>query len=577
MRMQSKTFGARFFRTLQKIAHNTNHAQCQKEVNPMFKFNARNLCALLIVSLFLVPAIHAADNQSTAIRETGRAYYFLNYLAKGVPTGGYDASPYLPEGMNGIGQENAQRIWLQAQALRRGSSDDVSDLASATLSAASGLFGRNSAEYDAVNNAWKALNVTAPAAISEPTTAPYAVLARGENYGCAIKSDNTLWCWGSNANGRLGDGTTTTRTTPVHITLPDPGTITHVSCGRDHTCASVAGTNGGVFCWGNNNYGQLGNGTTTSSLVPARVAGISAADVVDGLATGQMFSCAVVNKGARCWGYNYHGNLGDGTKTTRKTPVQVYGLGDQSGVTAIVAGAASTQAIVNGGVLSWGSNDYSAYLGSGLAGTHPGLCTTTYAPTYTEDCVKPVAAIGLETGVTALTRGGGNGFAIKDGALYAWGTKQLLLGLGASTPTGCITINGAFVCTQAVPVPDLSSGVTAITAGASMSDHACAIANGYTYCWGTNGSGEIGDNTTTNRTVPTLVKDFSTTGYLTGALNIASGGHVVCASTSQSVQCWGLNGTTSSGILGIGTNTYPQQCGGAPYICRVPVPVVGMP
>jgi YD repeat-containing protein len=137
----------------------------------------------------------------------------------------------------------------------------------------------------------------------------------------AVKTDGTLWAWGYNGFGELGDGTTTQRVTPVQV-----GTDTRwasVAAGQWHTVAVK--TDGTLWAWGNNSYGQLGDGTTTQRHAPVQV-GIDTnwASVAGSVAAGYGHTVATKTDGTLwAWGYNASGQLGNGTTTQRVTPMQV--------------------------------------------------------------------------------------------------------------------------------------------------------------------------------------------------------------------------------------------------------------
>ena len=142
-------------------------------------------------------------------------------------------------------------------------------------------------------------------------TAPVVATAAGVLHTCALLSNGTVQCWGSNGRGQLGDGTTTQSTTPV--TVSGITNATAIAAGAGHSCAVLA--TGTVQCWGWNSYGQLGNGTTTDSPTPTPVT-VSGITNATAISAGGIYTCAMLASGTvQCWGFKGSGQLGDGSTT----------------------------------------------------------------------------------------------------------------------------------------------------------------------------------------------------------------------------------------------------------------------
>jgi len=190
-------------------------------------------------------------------------------------------------------------------------------------------------------------------------------VATGGTHTCALVHNGGAWCWGENNWGQLGNGTTNNSSVPVTVTGL-PLKQTQIAAADDHTCALLA--DGTVRCWGLNNVGQLGDGTTNNSSTPVAVAGLTG---VVQIALGDAFTCAVTGAGTvECWGDNSSGELGNGSTTNSTSPVQVSGL---NGVVAIGAGSSYACAtLFTGQVECWGDNS-AGQLGDGSIG---GISTT---------------------------------------------------------------------------------------------------------------------------------------------------------------------------------------------------------
>jgi alpha-tubulin suppressor-like RCC1 family protein len=186
-----------------------------------------------------------------------------------------------------------------------------------------------------------------------------ALAPGGSNTSCAVTTGGGVKCWGENASGQLGDGTLSNRAAPVDVLGLSSGVIA-VTTGNRHTCALT--TAGGVKCWGENLKGQLGSGTAINSATPTDVVGLGSG--VTAVITSFLHTCALTSTGGvKCWGDNQFGQLGDGTLTDRSAPVDVVGL--SSGVVEIATGGFHSCAqTTSGQVKCWGFNQLGA-LGDG--------------------------------------------------------------------------------------------------------------------------------------------------------------------------------------------------------------------
>jgi alpha-tubulin suppressor-like RCC1 family protein len=193
-----------------------------------------------------------------------------------------------------------------------------------------------------------------PVQVGTPPLHNVAAIAGGENWSLALKSDGTLWAWGENAIGQLGDGTTIERLTPVQVGMPPLSHVTAIAAGQGHNLALK--DDGTVWAWGLNLVGQLGDGTTIERLTPVQV-GVPPLSGVTAVAGGNNHSLALKSDGTVwTWGWNINGQLGDGTTTDRNTPA-VVPIQSVSGVKALAAGQNYSVALKDDGtVWTWGQN-----------------------------------------------------------------------------------------------------------------------------------------------------------------------------------------------------------------------------
>lgn len=380
-----------------------------------------------------------------------------------------------------------------------------------------------------------AMSVPAASATGATATAPTevvvaaeSVLSAGVVHTCRVTSSKSVECWGWNEDGQLGDGTTTNRTTPVTV-AGLPSAVQTVTGGVTHSCALTSV--GTVLCWGRNADGQLGDGTTTSHLSAVPVTGLTPG--VQAITAGHYQTCALTQAGAvtcwgaawgrsydedgqpitaaarattpvivtglesevaavvagryhacaltlggvvKCWGWNANGQLGDGTSVDRPVPVDVIGLAP--GTRAIAAGFDHTCGLAaDGQVLCWGRNAY-GQLGDG---------TTTDRP-------RPIAVTGLSTTVRALAAGEDHTCALtNDNAVACWGDNENWQ-LGVNTRE------------EARPTPERVPGLSAVHALTAGATHTCALVEGDgVTCWGGNEFHQLGAGSDQPQDTPVVV------------------------------------------------------------------------
>jgi alpha-tubulin suppressor-like RCC1 family protein len=283
-------------------------------------------------------------------------------------------------------------------------------------------------------------------------------------YGaCALRADGTIWCWGTSYYGELGSGVPlfAAAATPVQATGISNASL--IASGGYHVCALGSGSNGaGVYCWGNNGYGQLGNGTTTNSQTPVW----SYSSTVKSLSVGEFSSYLVDTNGQACaWGFNSYGQIGNGTTTNQLYPTSVQTTQPSQSISAGYGHACALA--TNGDVFCWGMG-YDGQIGDGT----------------TNSRLTPTQVLGLSA-KQVVSDGNSNCALTSIGDTVCWGFNPNG-DLGDGTNTNSTVI-------QSVKL----SGVTlTYLASSAVSESTCGLsANLDVYCWGYNYYGNLGDGT----------------------------------------------------------------------------------
>jgi alpha-tubulin suppressor-like RCC1 family protein len=346
-------------------------------------------------------------------------------------------------------------------------------------------------------------------------------IVAGELHTCGITTDSTAYCWGSNDFGQLGDSTNR----PQLVAVPVNGGIhfSALSTSAYHSCGLDGDGNG--YCWGHNNSGELGSGSIGDRWTPV---GASGGFVFRILNAGWLHTCGLSSVGAAyCWGYNRFNQVGDGTATDRHVPVAV--VGGLTFNSLSTWGHHTCGLDVGGGAYCWGFNQH-GQLGTGT----------------NSNSSAPIAVLGALSFTSIVSGWAQTCGLVNDGTAYCWGFNSVgQLGDGTTTDRN-------------VPVP-VSGGLHFVSIATGES-HTCALtADGKAYCWGWNNDGQLGDGSTQSSTTPVAVAgnyQFS---------SITTGGFHTCALAADGVAyCWGYNLFAQ---LGDGTTTSSS----------VPVRVAGQP
>lgn len=345
-----------------------------------------------------------------------------------------------------------------------------------------------------------------------------SAISSGENHNCAIRTgSSTVVCWGYNNNGQLGDGTTSDRKTPTPV--QSLGAVSKLSAGDRHTCA--IDTSGQAWCWGRNHQGQLGNNSINDSSVPVPVQGMS--DAVE-ISAGGDHTCAIDASGqAWCWGNGFAGQLGDNSTNDSSVPVQVQGISD---AVEISLGSTFSCAIdVNRDAYCWGDN------GTGQLGVGDTFnrLTATKLASLTDDVGDIAAGQRYACAAYASTA-------------YCWGMNDS----GQIPGAAPFSVNST---------PLMGFMVGAVSTVSTGWDAGCAVdPTGIAKCWGSNLDGELGRGITGGQ----YLSPMSLNG-LSGVIQTDLGADHGCAlETDGDVFCWGSN---VDGQLGDGTNADHYSAG----------------
>ena len=338
---------------------------------------------------------------------------------------------------------------------------------------------------------------TAPAPVAEGRI--FTSLVAGDSHTCGLATSGTAYCWGYNQYGQVGDGASGDGGTGANRAAPVPvagaRSFASLVAGDSHTCGVEAGT-GKAWCWGFNGYGQLGDGTSgnggssANRTAPVEVAG---GRLFSSLAAGGQFTCGVEQATGKawCWGGNDSGQMGDGTSINRTAPEAVAG---ERVFGSLVAGYMHTCGIETGTARAWcwGGNPFGG-LGVGTSGNG----------SSTANQVEPVAVTGGKT-FASLSAGHFHTCGVEQGTskAWCWGYNSAgQVGDGASATS-------AYDFTANRTSPAAVTGESMFASLSAGHSHTCGVeqGTGKTWCWGSNGTGQLGDGTVNDHSLPVAVR-----------------------------------------------------------------------
>ena len=363
-------------------------------------------------------------------------------------------------------------------------------------------------------------------------------ISAGSDHSCGISTNGTTYCWGQNDNNQIGDGTYRASSDPVPIRLRQTPSLISISAGHKFSCGIAI--NGATYCWGRNDNNQLGDGTTSRDSVPSLVktdgltsktSYLGLKNLRNGYPTFAPTTCGVASDGkVYCWGPAENEPWGTRADIYNDSPAQVSSSSFNSNASLCSISAVGNHACgisSNGMAYCWGSNFYKQLGDASL--------NTKYVPSLvdTSNLSSGSSFKNISAGYSRTC-----GIA-SDGKTFCWG-----MGSTESIPTRLNTSN-------------LRSGSSFITISTGF-EHTCGISSdGKTYCWGSNPDGKLGDGSWISKYVPSLV---NTSNLSPGSsfITISAGGSHTCGISSDGqTYCWGSNDVAQLGTDSFSSQTIP--------------------
>ena len=324
--------------------------------------------------------------------------------------------------------------------------------------------------------------------VAAATASPVVALAAGDKHTCALHADGAVQCWGGNDFGQLGNPEVESSPRPVPVHMPDGVFVVAIDAGAFHTCALTRDHR--VYCWGSNGYGQLGIGSSMSSMFPQLVTLAPTTAVASDITAGGFTTCVSMSNGtAQCWGRNQYGEVGDATRVLRNTPTSVIGITDAVDIDAGVNHVCVLRSV--GRAQCWGraadgrtgDATFPDVAEVSAGGAHTCMRTTVGAlRCWGSNTYGQLTPNNIDSGVTRVSTGGAHTcVATEAGTVRCWGDTSFGQ-LGASN----VVVEGR--------------SVVETVAGAR---HSCArLDDASVWCWGDSVAGQAGDHSLTLSTTP---------------------------------------------------------------------------
>ena len=321
-------------------------------------------------------------------------------------------------------------------------------------------------------------------------------------HACGISSDGELYCWGSERDGKIGNGNNSSNNiyTPQRISISN--TWERVELGKNHSCGINSGE---LYCWGKDDYGQVGNGG--GSTVDVNVAEkIGSSNTWSALSLSEFHTCGIDNGELYCWGADFYGQVGNGSGSTSNIEAPQK-IGSSNSWSDITVGEAFSCGIDAGELYCWGS-DSSGEVGNGSGSTSN---------------IESPQKIGSSNTWSSVGAGNSHACGINNGELYCWGSDSIG------------QIGNGSVSTAKVEAPQRIGNSNKWSAVAGGELHTCGINNNELYCWGYNEHGQVGNGSLIDFEIPQKISNSSSW------ILIEAGGYQSCAIKNNDLYCWGKN------------------------------------